>query len=324
MDSKREQAFVGFFVLIATGILLASVFSISGILGNRGNEYRAYFKNAGGLSPGTQVRYAGGPPIGRVTSVGNDPQDATRMEIVLRVEPSIPVKTDSVARITSLSALGDYYLEIEPGSAGAAPAKSGSTLKSVDFVTLDQIEAEIANLGPEATKLLQNLNARVTELQETVARVNDLLGKENRANLSASLANVNALLAENRPVIRSTLKHLDAVSAKSEVLLDDFKKTVAQANDALSHVDATLLENRPDLRESIKKLREALTSAAAVSDQLDHTLNANGEDIDEALDNVRQITENLREFTDTIKQRPSSLLRSSDPKPRQPGQGEKP
>jgi len=324
MDSKREQALVGVFVLVAIGLLLAALFSISGLLNNSGNEFRAYFKNAGGLAQGTQVRYAGGPPIGRVTFVGNDTRDPTKMEIRFRADASVPVKTDSVAHITSLSPLGDYYLEIEPGTVAAPLAKSGTTLKSVDFVALDQIESEIADLGPEATKLLQNLDARVSELQETIVRVNDLLNKENRANLSASLANVNGLLSENRATIHSTLVHLDSVSAKADPLLDDFKKTIAQANDALSHVDATLLENRPDLRESIKKLREVLTSASSATDQLDRTLSANGEDLDEALENVRLITENLKAFTETIKEHPSSLIRSSGPKPRHPGEEEKP
>jgi phospholipid/cholesterol/gamma-HCH transport system substrate-binding protein len=324
MDSKREQAFVGLFVLIAAALLIIAIFSISGILGNRGPEFRAYFKNAGGLGPGTQVRYAGGPPVGRVTSVANDPQNPARMEIVFRLKPSVPVKSDSIAKIASLGALGDYFLEIEPGSAGAPPAQPGSTLKSADFVGLDQIEAEISDLGPQATQLLQSLNARVNELQVTIARVNDLLSQENRANLASALANVNGLLAENRPVVRSTLKHLDSTSAKADLLLDDFKKTLAKANDAVANLDSILAENRPELRDSIKKLHEALISAASVSDQLDHTLSANSEDIDEVLDNIRHITENLKEFTDAIKERPSSLIRSSSPKEHRPGGGEKP
>jgi phospholipid/cholesterol/gamma-HCH transport system substrate-binding protein len=324
MDSKREQALVGLFVLVAAALLIIAVFSISGFLGNRGTSLHADFKNAGGLGPGTQVRYAGGPPEGRVTSVFSDPQNPTKMRIEFKVDPSMPVKMDSLAKITSLSPLGDYYLEIEPGSPSAPAAKDGDTLKSVDFVALDQIEDEISGLGPQANQLLQSLNSRVNELQETIVRVNDLLNKENRSNLSASLSNVNGLLAENRPAIHSTLKHLDAISAKAEPLLDDFKKTIAQANDAISHLDATLVEDRPDLRASLEKLRETLTSAASLTDELDHTLNANGEDIDEMLDNVRHITENLKEFTDTIKERPSSLIRSAAPKEHQVGQGEKP
>ncbi|MGH9700640.1 MAG: MlaD family protein, partial [Candidatus Acidiferrales bacterium] len=95
MEPKREQALVGLFVLIAAAILILTVFLLSGTF-NRGDiPYRAYFKNAGGLGPGTEVHYAGGPPVGRVVQVNPDPQDPTHMVIDFSVRPDIPVKTDS-------------------------------------------------------------------------------------------------------------------------------------------------------------------------------------------------------------------------------------
>ncbi|MFZ0738490.1 MAG: MlaD family protein [Candidatus Acidiferrales bacterium] len=324
MEAKREQAFVGLFVVVAVVLLLIALFSISGVFSSTGNVYRAYFKNAGGLAKGSQVRYAGSPAIGRVTEVRSDPKNPSRMEIQFRVEPGIPVKTDSVARISSLSALGDFFLEVEPGSAGAAAAPSGSVLQAKDFTSLDDIEAEIATIGPQAQELLGNLNARVVELKETVVRVNDLLNAENRANLSKSLANVNGMLEEDRPAMHSTLEHMNDASAKLAPMLDDLKKTMAKADDAISHIDATLLENRPDLRDIIVRMKATLASASSLTDQLDRTLDVNSSNIDEILDNMRHITENLKEFTDTIKQRPYTLIRSSEPKEHTPGEASKP
>ena len=83
-------------------------------------------------------------------------------------------------------------------------------------------------------------------------------------------------------------------------------------------------ENRPDLRESIVELRRVLDTANNVTDQLDRTLNANGENIDDILSNFRQASQNLRQFTETLKQRPYTLLRSSLPPPREPGKVSKP
>ena len=54
MESKREQALVGLFVLVAAGLLIVTVFLLSGKLGRGNIPYRAYFKNAGGLAPGTK------------------------------------------------------------------------------------------------------------------------------------------------------------------------------------------------------------------------------------------------------------------------------
>jgi len=42
--------------------------------------------------------------------------------------------------------------------------------------------------------------------------------------------------------------------------------------------------------------------------------------IDELLDNLRQVTENLREFTATIKSRPYSLIRATNPREHKPGE----
>jgi ABC-type transporter Mla subunit MlaD len=164
------------------------------------------------------------------------------------------------------------------------------------------------------------LNARAVDLQETLNRVNDLLSAQNRANISASLGNVRGMLEEDRPVIHSTLTNLNTVSAKVNPLLDDFRKTSAQANEALSHLDAAITENRPDLRQSVATLRQVLASADVLTEQLNQTLNTNAENLDEILDNLRHVTNNLNEFTETIKTRPYTLIRASGIKPHQPGE----
>jgi len=63
MESKREQALVGLFVLVAGGVLVATVFALTGAFGGTAATYRAYFPFAGGLEPGATVRYAGGPKV---------------------------------------------------------------------------------------------------------------------------------------------------------------------------------------------------------------------------------------------------------------------
>jgi len=320
MESKREQALVGIFVLVVIALLIVTVFFLYGLSGGESTHYRVYFKNAGGIAPGTEVRYEGSPPIGRVEKVRPDPADPTRMEIDFHVNRDVPVKTDSLAGIASMSALGENYLEIKHGSPQAAKAPPGSTLKAGGFTSLEDLKAMIAQLGPQADKLISDLDARVVELRETLNRVNDLLNAQNRANIAASLANVRGMLEENRPGIRTTVGNLSASSAKLDKVLDDMKKTMAQANDALAHIDATITENRPDLRASIQNLRRSLASTASLTDQLDRTLASNSENLDEIIENMRQITENMKSFTDTIKTRPYTLIRAAEPKSHEPGQ----
>jgi len=323
-STRREEAVVGLFVLIAAALLIATVFSLTGFF-NRGDVlYRAFFKNAGGLRPGAEVRYAGGPPVGRIEDVHSDAHDTTRMEITFRVKPEVPVKTDSVATISSNSPLSDNFLGIIPGSNPAQRAPAGSTLKSKEYVGFDELEAEIAELSPQAKAVLATLNQRLTELQVTVARVNDTLNDRNRENLSASLGHARGMLEENRKPLHSTVTHFDEASAKIAPLLDDLKKTNADAQKAIGTLEGTISENRSDLRNSIVELRRVLETANNVTDQLDRTLNANGENIDDILNNFRQASQNLRQFTETLKQRPYTLLRSSLPPPHVPGEKSKP
>jgi phospholipid/cholesterol/gamma-HCH transport system substrate-binding protein len=314
-STRRQEAIVGTFVIIAAGLLIATIFSLTGFF-NRGDvPYRAFFKNAGGLRPGAEVRYAGGPPVGRIQDVRTDAHDTTRMEIIFRVKPDVPVKTDSTATITSNSPLSDNFLGIVPGTNAAPRAPAGSTLKSNEYVGFGELEAKI---------LLGNLNDRVIELQVTVARVNDVLNDKNRANLSASIGNVRGVLDENRQPLHSTITHLDDASARMAPLLEDLKKTNADARQTINTLEGTISENRTDLRQSIADLRRVLETANNVTDQLDRTLNANGENIDDILSNFRQASQNLRQFTETLKQRPYTLLRSSMPPAHEPGKVPKP
>ncbi len=58
----------------------------------------------------------------------------------------------------------------------------------------------------------------------------------------------------------------------------------------------------------------------SLTTQLNNTLGANTENLDEIVDNLRHITENMNEFTETIKTRPYTLIRASGLKAHEPGQ----
>jgi len=319
MEAKREQALVGLFVLVAGGLLFATLVFLSGAFTTGDTGFHAYFKNAGGLQPGSEVRYAGGPPIGRVRRVQVDPTNSTRMQIDFVTHPNIPVKTDSTVIITSNSPLGENFLDILAGTIPAPRAPAGYTLQSKEPVSFSDIADKINALAPTAQELLVNLNERVVELKETINRVNDLLNQRNRENIAESLANVRGMLQEDRPLVHSTLEHVNTASAKLGPLIDDFKKTSAQANVTLDHIDSMIKENRPDVRSAVKNLRASLAKANSILSQLDTTVANNSENLDEIIDNLRRITENMTAFTETIREKPYLLIRSSEPKNHEPG-----
>jgi len=319
MNSRREQVWVGLFVLAAAALLIGSVLSVAGTF-SRGNiPHRAYFKFAGGLEPGAVVRF-GGMKAGSVQAVRVDPGDSTRIEVDFNVARDIPLKADSVARIASLGALGDNYVELTTGTRQAAAAAPGSVVRSTESMSFSDLADMVGGLQPMARQALETLNQRLNEVQVTVARANDLLSDRNRSNISAALGNANSMLAESRPKVSATLTDIQTASAQLRLLLDDLKKTMAQANDALGHIDAVVLENRQDLRSSVAELRRTLLTASSVVDQLDRTLDYNADNIDQTLENVRVTTQHLKDLTETLKRRPYTLIRADRPRERKPGE----
>ena len=332
----RERTLVGLFVLIAGGLLFGTMLAVSGGIGTSTVSHRAYFKFAGGVQAGAPVRY-GGLTVGKVERVRVDPENTTRIEIQLAVDRDAPLKTDSVAKISTLGPLTDNYIEVSTGTQRAALAPPGSVLPSAEAFGLPQLGDAAQALMPEVQKALQTLNHNLDDLQVTIARANDLLNDRNRASIGSSLNNIDRLVADARPKVTESLNNLNGLlddarpkvatsltnvrelTAKLVPLLDDVKTATARANDTLAHVDSTLVDNRPDIRASVIGLRDTLTKSTALLDQLNQTLDQNSANIDELLDNIRMSTENLRSLTETLKQAPASLIRGMKVVERKPG-----
>jgi ABC-type transporter Mla subunit MlaD len=102
--------------------------------------------------------------------------------------------------------------------------------------------------------------------------------------------------------------------------LQDFQKTSAEANKAIDHIDSLIGENRADIRQAIVQLRSTLANTTELTNHLNQTLDVNSENIDELLDNFRHVSQNLKEFTNTIKSRPYTLIRSSNPREHRTGE----
>jgi len=78
---------------------------------------------------------------------------------------------------------------------------------------------------------------------------------------------------------------VNEVSRKLQPLLEDFRKTSAQANQALAaYPTSWSRENRTDVRQAVMELRRTLTNMTDASARIDQTLDVNSENIDELLD----------------------------------------
>jgi phospholipid/cholesterol/gamma-HCH transport system substrate-binding protein len=332
MTGRREQILVGSFVLVVAAALIATVLAVSGALTERAVSYRAYFKFASGVTPGAAVRY-GGLEAGRIDKLFVDPADSTRIQIDFSVGSKIPIKRDSIAKITFLGALGEPYLEVTTGGRGSPLAPPGSVLQSREIIGIPDIAESVSSLIPVANQVMNALNDRLGEMKSTLAHVNELTGDENRRHIKELLAGLNATLAEVRPVltasladVRTTTKMLPGVAtdvqtatAKLSPLIDNLQGTLKQANETMTHIDAIAMENRPDIRAVMANTRLMLDSVSDVVEALNRTVDRNTDNLNETLSNVRVVSVNMQELTDSLKRKPSLLVRGETGKDRKPG-----
>jgi phospholipid/cholesterol/gamma-HCH transport system substrate-binding protein len=318
VNPNREKIIVGAFVLVAGAVLLTTIAAVSGGFGSSRTTYRTFFKFAGGLQPGAMVRYAG-LSVGKVDRVRIDPGNSSRIEVAFQVDGSAPIKTDSVAKIATLGALTENYIEISPGTQNAAKAPPDAVLNSVESFGFAQIGDAVQDVLPELKQAIQKLNQNLSGLETTVARANDLLNDRNRSHIANSLEHVDGMLADAQPKVARSLTNVDQASVKIAPLLDDFKRTANDADAALKNLDGTLGDNRADVRASVAELRSSLLKATALLDHLNNTVDQNGDNIDEVLENLRLSTENLRDLTDILKANPASLIRGVKTQDRRPG-----
>src|SRR3989442_8903148 len=117
MPRSREEVKVGWVVILAGILLLASLVFVGGVnlLRKKKVTYTTYFKFAGGIEPGSLVRF-GGLKVGSVQAEEIDPGDSTRIRVRLFVAAKTPIRTNSKARISTLGFLGENYVEVSAGN----------------------------------------------------------------------------------------------------------------------------------------------------------------------------------------------------------------
>src|SRR2546425_11319862 len=117
MPRSREEVKVGLVVILAGILLLASLVFVGGVnlLRKKKVTYTTYFKFAGGIEPGSLVRF-GGLQGGSVQAEEIDPGDSTRIRARLFVAARTPIRPHSNARRSTLGALGETDVEDPAGT----------------------------------------------------------------------------------------------------------------------------------------------------------------------------------------------------------------
>ena len=310
---KNTQAKVGALVVLSAVVFCATVYFLgSAQFGRTRTPYRAYFKYAGGLEPGTDVLF-GGITVGKITAVHPDANDPTRIEVDLEVKQGTPVNAKSLAKLGSVSLMSAPVLSITTGSNNSPRLQPGAVIDTQETVSLDDMQREVASIAQSAQSLIAavhtDLDGITADTRQVLANVNDLTGEANRGHVAQILANTDAMIARTSPEVDRIARNVELLTAKMGPTVDNVNSTVSNAN-------GTITALRAGTQTDLAELQKTLVEVRGLVDSLQAVVRSNQQNIQYTLENIRMATDHLNDFTESVNERPWSLIRIKQPKNR--------
>ena len=300
------EAKVGAFVLGCFAILTCTIiYLVNAQFGGDIVPYRTYLRYAGGLEPGASVLF-GGITVGKVTAVRPGTADPTRIEILMDVKQGTPLNEKSVAKLGLVSVMSGASLSISTGSNDAKRLPPGASIPSQEAASLDEIAGRVANVADNANALIVQVRGELEgisgDARTLLANLNTVTGKPNQQRIQAVLDRVNGMLATEGPKIDRISDQLIALSQ--------------HADDTIQNVNGTVTDVRGPVRNDLAELQSTLQQAKQLLTDMQVMVRANDYKINDTVENLRTATDNLDQLTDSVKQRPWSMVRIKQPKDR--------
>jgi len=301
------EAKVGAFVLGCFSILAFTViYLMHAQFSGDTVPYRTYLRYAGGLESGASVLF-GGINAGKVTAVRPWPTDPTRIEILLEVKQGTPLNEKSVAKLGLVSIMNSAALSITTGSNDAKRLPPGSAIQSQEAASLDEIADKMAAVADNADALITQVKGELGgisgDARNLLANLNTVTGPPTQQKVQAMLDHINGILATEGPKI-------DRIS-------DQLVTLSQHADQTVQNVNGTVTDVREPIRKDLAELQNTLQEAKQLLSDMQVMVRANDYKIDDTVENLRVATDNLDQLTDSLKQRPWSLIRIKQPKERQ-------
>jgi virulence factor Mce-like protein len=291
--------------LVATA-LMALVATGAGalVLGSRAgaaSDYRVdvIFDSARGVIPGQLVKVAGAP-VGSIKDVKVTPGYRARIE--LEVDSRFaPFKADARCSIQPEGLIAEYFVQCDPGTAGARPLRAGGgrpPTVPVERTTLpvglmDLFELADVPVRDRARVLINELGigliARGDDLNAILRRSNPALQQARRG-----IALLNRQRADLDRIVRST-DRVAASLARRRGRVQDFIRGAARVTEVTGSRNAELSEAVRRLPELLRATQPALQAIDQFSADAEPLLG----EVRAAAPGVARSLRNLRTFADT-------------------------
>ncbi len=337
---------VGALVLFATALLVIFVFLLGDVRLGDQFQIHAQFETAAGLKPGADVAISG-IDVGNVRAVefekNTDPElglPAVAVQVTMNVDEEYAdaIREDSNFYITTRGVLGEPYIEIMTESFDAPAVESGAVLRGSDPPRMEIILEQATEMLETVLDMLRDDHEEVGELVRNAATFFDTIGGavgDNRETVDSALQGLDTTTSEAGQfltLLNSAMgedgERLDAivgdVSATSRSarnitgeldgeigpIVDDVSETAATARDVSESAERIIVDNEGRLIASVENIETSTENLEKISEDGMEVMGKvrDGEGTAGALLVDRELYEDIRDITRTIKQQPWRIL----------------
>jgi phospholipid/cholesterol/gamma-HCH transport system substrate-binding protein len=258
METRAHHILIGLFTVFGIGAALLFVLWLgkSGV-DRQYTQYDIVFQEAvTGLSRGSTVEF-NGIRVGDVASLRLDPADPRRVLARVRVERDAPVRSDTRALLVPAGITGLFFIRFS----------SGDDPNSTPLLPQDNsIPAIIAQPSP-MSRLMADGEDVMTNVNQVLIRITDLLSQENVARLDATLHNLQEFtgaLAERRDDLSAAIDATSSLLQTTDQLVDvelrgalaDARKSVAALERTRGSIEGVVSDNRGNLDTGLRGLAD--------------------------------------------------------------------
>ncbi len=235
MEIRANYILVGAFavlmIFLAVGYALWAAKSIGR---DAVMEYCIQFNgDVSGLSVGAPVTF-NGIRVGIVKDLHISPNDTSKVDVLIEVQSSLPIRSDSEASLQVLGLTGQASVLISSGNP-----------KSPMLVDVSpDVPPIIASRESNLQQAVQSLPEILGEAKRTFRLINGFLNDENMQNFSqllANLAEVSENTKNNSARLDKLLTDLDKTAVNADVMISDLRETSQTLNDTVSKVSPGLI-----------------------------------------------------------------------------------
>ncbi|MFS3129380.1 MCE family protein [Nocardioides sp. Bht2] len=282
--AERNKVVIAVVGLLALAAVFFATFNAASlpIIGG-GETHTAYFREAGGLREGNEVRVSG-VKVGEVTKLS---LEGNKVKVTFRVK-GVDLGDQTSAGISVKTLLGRKFLDISPAGGGdldaaiplertttpydvnAAFSDVSSEIDQIDTAQLEKslevLSTAFENTPPAVRELVSGLSAlsrtistRDDDLSALLKSTTSVTGTlaERNAEFAKILSDGNDLMGElenRRDAVQAMLKGTANLGVQVRGLVADNQKTLAPALAKLDRVSAILQRNEANLNSALKKL----------------------------------------------------------------------